>query len=112
MVGTAPTRFCPPYGLLFRFVRNGYLDARLQPNNPTGKSLQDLSIPSHKNIPLNPSGKSMLFLRVSHPIEGRIAIVTNVRWDAVDATTARDERCCLRTAKSCGPDAAVLASNS
>jgi hypothetical protein len=38
-----------------------------------------LSSPSRKNIPLNPSGKSMLFLRVSHPNEGRIAIVTNVR---------------------------------
>ena len=38
-------------------------------------------------------------------------IVTNVRWDAVDAMAAQDERRAWRTAKSCGPDAAVLASS-
>jgi hypothetical protein len=39
----------------------------------------DLSSPSAKNIPLNPSGKSALPTRPSHPKEGRLAIVTNVR---------------------------------
>ena len=34
--------------------------------------------------------------------EGRLAIVTNVRWDAVDARVATDEHDFLRTAKSCG----------
>jgi hypothetical protein len=29
-------------------------------NNPTGKSPKNLSIPSDKNIPLNPSGKSVI----------------------------------------------------
>jgi hypothetical protein len=32
----------------------------LQHNNPTGKSLQSLSIPHRKNIPLAPSGKSVI----------------------------------------------------
>jgi len=54
-------------------------------------TLNFLSSPSHKNIPLNLSGKSAALLCASHPIEGRIAIVTNVRWDAVDAKGARDE---------------------
>ena len=48
--------------------------------------------------------------RVSPRYEGRVAIVTNARWDAVDAECAKDERAMKRTAKSCGPDAAVLAS--
>src|SRR5216683_2094742 len=65
------------------------------------------------------------------PQEGRIAIVTNAGWDAVDAAAfcARwdrragssglvsdqqhaDERRFSRTAKSCGPDAPTLASSS
>jgi hypothetical protein len=52
---------------------------RLRPIGTTGKITKSLSTPSHKNIPLNLSGKSVLFLRVSHPIEGRVAIVSNVR---------------------------------
>jgi hypothetical protein len=48
--------------------------------NPAGK------------IPLNLTGKSSLWLRPSHPMKGRLAIVTNVRWDAVDAKVATDER--------------------
>jgi hypothetical protein len=41
--------------------------------------------------------------------EGRIAIVTNARWDAVDAGVTTDERGLSRTAKSCGPGAPTLA---
>ena len=44
-----------------------------------------MSSPLRKNKSLNTSGKSPLRICPSHPIEGRIAIVTNVRWDAVDA---------------------------
>ena len=43
--------------------------------------------------------------------EGRLAIVTNARRDAVDASGASDEGACLRTAKPCGPDAPTLASS-
>ena len=39
-------------------------------------------------------------------------IVTNVRWDAVDAKLRGRRARMKRTAKSCGPDAAVLASSS
>jgi hypothetical protein len=44
--------------------------------------------------------------------EGRLAIVTNAGRDAVDASGASDEGACLRTAKSRGPDAPMLASSS
>jgi hypothetical protein len=45
------------------------------------------------------------------PTEGRFAIVTDVRRDAVDADGADDERRSRRTAKSCGPDASTPASS-
>src|SRR3954447_13165813 len=41
--------------------------------------------------------------------EGRLAIVTNVRWDAVDADVTTDDRGFSRTVKSCGPGAPMLA---
>jgi hypothetical protein len=44
--------------------------------------------------------------------EGRIAIVTNVERDAMDAGSACDERGCSRTGKSCGPGAPGLALSS
>src|SRR5258707_14987162 len=66
------------------------------------------SLPA-KNIPLNPSGKSALRLRASHPTRGALRNVTNARWDAVDAIATTDERGSTRTAKSCGPGAPVLA---
>ena len=54
-------------------------------------------------------------IRVMHvpssPHEGRIAIVTDAGWDAVDAGGATDESACQRTAKSCGPDASTPASS-
>ncbi len=37
------------------------------------------------------SGKSVARISPSHPNEGRLAIVTNVVWDAVDAERATDE---------------------
>jgi hypothetical protein len=44
------------------------------------------------------------------PLRGALAIVTTRGGDAVDAEAATDERGFPRTAKTCGPDAAVLAS--
>jgi hypothetical protein len=43
--------------------------------------------------------------------QGRFAIVTDVRRDAVDAECADDEQHMKRTAKLCGPDASTLASS-
>jgi hypothetical protein len=90
-----------------------------------------VSSPLCKNIFVFTHPKSHLELSASHPTEGRIAIVTDAGRDAVDAAAfcARrdcrvgsygpvsdqqraDERCCSRTAKSCGPDAPTLASSS
>jgi hypothetical protein len=70
-----------------------------------------VSSPSRKNISLNPSGKSLLLISPSRPREGRLAIVTNAGRDAMDAGGAKDESVCLRTAKSCGPDAPTPASS-
>jgi len=69
------------------------IEARCK-NCPTGKSLPGtvkLSIPLAKNIPLAPSGKSVINSARLTRYEGRLAIVTNVRWDAVDADCAIGE---------------------
>jgi hypothetical protein len=66
-----------------------------KPFSPTGKSLRGavaaLSRALHKNIPLVPSGKSILELAPSRSTEGRLAIVTDAVRDAVDAEGAADE---------------------
>jgi hypothetical protein len=60
-----------------RFERLTGNSSLLRQINPSGK------------ISLAPSGKSAAQLRPSHPIEGRLAIVMNVRWDAVDAEVTK-----------------------
>ena len=60
-------------------------------------------------VDLDPKSKAKSAHLVPH--EGRIAIVTDAGWDAVDAGGASDEGAGLRTAKSCGPDASTLASS-
>jgi hypothetical protein len=53
---------------------------RVRQINPTGKSpklSKTLSSPFAKNISHDPSGKSLLQLRPSHPARGALAIVTN-----------------------------------
>jgi hypothetical protein len=78
----------------------------------TSSSLaRNLSIPSRKNIPLNPSGKSTLRLRLSHPHEGRLAIVTDVAVRCGGRDSHERRTWPARTAKSCGPGAPMLASS-
>jgi hypothetical protein len=60
-------------------------------NQPDGQISKSLSRPSRKNIPLSPSGKSVVLIRASHPMRGALRNVTNARWDAVDADGALDE---------------------
>jgi hypothetical protein len=52
---------------------------------PTGCIRDLMSSPPAKNIPLSLLLKSALQPAPSHPHEGRIAIVTDAGWDAVDA---------------------------
>ena len=59
----------------------------------TGKSPQNLSSPRAKNIPLNPSGKSKLEYAHPVPLEGRIAIVTDVGAGCGGRGNARRARC-------------------
>jgi hypothetical protein len=63
---------------LRRLVRKRNLASRVRQNNATGKSPQTLSSPSDKNIPVASSGKSVVFLRASHPTRGALRNVTNV----------------------------------
>jgi hypothetical protein len=60
---------------------------------------------------LTPGWKQKYTDSVPPLLEGRFAIVTDVRRDAMDAGGASDEGADLRTAKSCGPDAPTLASS-
>jgi hypothetical protein len=97
---------------------------------PSGCPANFVSSPLCKNISVFTPPKSLLELFVSHPTEGRIMIVTDAGWDAVDAAAScarwdrragssglvsdhrhADERRFSRTAKSCGPDAPTLASS-
>ncbi len=55
---------------LRRLTRKRNLALRLRHNNPTGKSPKSLSSPAAKNIPLSPSGKSVIWIRPSHPMRG------------------------------------------
>jgi hypothetical protein len=72
-----------------RFARNDDLRAAGATNQPDGQITKNLSSPRAKNIPLNPSGKSALPTRPSHPMRGALRNVTNARWDAVDAALAK-----------------------
>jgi hypothetical protein len=103
----------------------GVLPRQVDPDGQISRCDKNLSTPFAKSISLSPSGKSVLPARAVPPRqEGRIAIVTNAGWDAVDAVDAAasarkviagrvsreraagalDERRLLRTAKPCGPD--------
>jgi hypothetical protein len=67
----------------FRFalpvLRNDEVAQSVRPIGTTGKSLENLSISSRKNIPLASSGKSAAESARLAANEGRFAIVTNVR---------------------------------
>ena len=82
----------------------------------TGKSIRtllarDLSRPSRKNIPLSPSGKSLVQLRAISPDERGVARrhERGVRCGGRGAGAKTSAREGSRTAKSCGPGAPVLA---
>ena len=63
-------------------------------NLPDGQITQKSVQPTSNKYSARLVGQiSDLTPRVS-PNEGRLAIVTNVRWDAVDAMAANDECCC------------------
>ena len=55
---------------LRRLARKRNLAIWPRQNNATGKSVKTLSSPLEKNIPLPPSGKSVVSLHPSHPTRG------------------------------------------
>ena len=72
---------------------------------------KQLSSPLPKNILVFGICKSVYKRNRPVPPKGRLEIVADAGQDAVDAGGARNEGACLRTAKSCGSDASVLASS-
>src|SRR4029077_9581388 len=60
--------------------------------NQDHRSGSSMSSPSAKNIPLNPSGKSALWLRASHPLRGALRTSRTrggMRWTRMCATDER-----------------------
>ena len=66
---------------------------------------------SQKYFPLALTQITSISPAVSPHFEGRIAIVTDAGWDAMDAGGAADESVVLRTAKPCGPGTPTLVSS-
>ena len=62
------------------------------PDGQISPSAEFLSSPSRKNISVFPKSKSSYMIRRPASLEGRFAIVTDARRDAVDADALRDER--------------------
>jgi len=56
----------------------------------TGVSSLISDFPKNISVPTYP--KSILELSLSHPLQGRIAIVTDAGWDAVDAAASGAQR--------------------
>jgi hypothetical protein len=69
-----------------------------------------MSSPEIKNISLFQKTKSGLYPHPSRPTQRGVGHRHNEGRGAVDAEAATDERSSKRTAKTCGPDVAVLAS--
>src|ERR1700737_4448223 len=67
--------------------------------------------PFAKIFPFPPDPNHFYIPRRPAPLEGRIAIVTDAGWDAVDVGGAADESADLRTVKSCGPGASTPAAS-
>jgi hypothetical protein len=82
-----------PYCVLQFAARSSQFLQAIQSDCPTGKSVNLLSSPLCKNISLHPSGKSSLQIRaIPSREEGRIMIVTDAGWDAVDAAALGAQR--------------------
>src|SRR6476660_1208812 len=75
-----------------RFARNDDLRAAAATKQPDGQISKNLSSPRAKNIPLNPSGKSALRLRASHPTRGALRTSRTrggMRWTRIACEDVR-----------------------
>ena len=87
-------RHCNPSPLMRRYqflrlVCNDHADHFAATKQPDGQISKKLSSRREKNITLNPSGKSALPLRASHPLRGALRTSRTRGWDAVDADSLR-----------------------
>jgi hypothetical protein len=81
-------------------------------NWPDGQITKNLSSPFCKKISVFSWPKSSLYSALSRALlEGRIAIVTDVGREMRWTLMCRRRTALMRTAKSCGPDAPMLASS-
>src|SRR5436309_11394563 len=83
----------------------------LLPDGQITRGSKFLSSPVEKNIWLSPSGKSNLPLAPSCSERGALRNVTKRGAGCGGRGHAADEQHLMRTAKSCGPDASMLASS-
>jgi hypothetical protein len=77
---------------LLRLPRKRNLETRAATKQPDGQITQSRSSPFGKNILIFRNGKSVHIPNVSPDERGGSRVVTNARWDAVDAKVATDER--------------------
>src|SRR5260221_11862412 len=91
IVGPLPP-FISRYGRTKRLTCPTNHDGKLPDGQISSSADCPLSSPLRKNISLNPSGKSPLEIRPSHPRRGGSRVVTNARWDAMDSTASGGQR--------------------
>jgi len=84
---------------------------RLRPIGTTGKSPKVCPLPRAKIFRLTRRANQCSFFARLTADEGRVAIVTNVAVGCGGREACVRRTLVTRTAKSCGPDAAVLASS-
>ena len=93
-------------------VRPNPASKKPRQNNPTGKSVIWLSSPFRKNIPLQYLRKSPSCPPLSRPTQRGVSRSSRTLAAGCGGRRRRlDEGVCMRTAKSCGPDAPTLASS-
>ena len=112
MSGTGTFRTCPTDAERARFSRM----ERTRPTRRANQSIHQFCClavvqPRSKKYSGFPKTKISLYLSPSRSSEGRCATSRNAARDAVDAGGRLMGDCCLRTEKSCGPDAPTLASS-
>ena len=98
-------------GGLLRLARNDEIRFRLRPIGTTGKSPKVCPLPRAKIFRLTRRANQCSFFARLTADEGRVAIVTNVAVGCGGREARVRRTLVTRTAKSCGPDAAVLASS-
>ena len=104
---------CAGQELPFARTARAFRRALQTPKQPDGQITQSLSSPSRKNISLQCLCKSPSCPPPSRPTQRGVSRSSRTSAAGCGGRRRRfDEGACMRTAKSCGPDAPTLASSS